>query len=299
MGCHMRPVTRVSPERGSGSALSSSTCWDIRCFEMAWCASLAGRLFMMPLVVLEQKRPALFWAGRWTCNLRGATYDCLVRDIRSACAAHAFGDDADLLDARALRGVDDLDDLAVPQRAGADDEHRLVLGLVQDVPQARLELLVRHVLVVDRDLLVGRVVDDDLADVRCHVRRLLALCRQVDVDALLRQRQGRHEDDEEHEQHVDERRDVHVRAGVQRLALDDLVGTEMMVCVSHYLPPAAPSAPFLRSVMRPMSSMPACRSWSIAVMTAPYSTSSSALMRTIFSFLFSSSSLSRVVISDS
>ena len=51
---------------------------------------------------------------------------------------------------------------------------------------------------------------------------------------------GRHEDDEEHEQHVDERRDVHVRAGVRDLALDDLVGAEMVMCVRHYCPPAAP-----------------------------------------------------------
>ena len=76
--------------------------------------------------------------------------------------------------------------------------------------------------------------------------RLLALRRQVDVDALLRERQGRHEDDEQHEQHVDQRRDVHVRAGVRHFALDDLVGAEVMMCVCHYLPPAAPPAALLR-----------------------------------------------------
>ena len=118
----------------------------------------------------------------------------------------------------------------------------------------------------------------------CCVRRV-RLERQVDVDALLRERQGRHEDDQQHEQHVDQRRDVHVRTGVRDLALDDLVGAEVLVCVCHgYLPPASP-ARTLRSVMRPMFSICASRSWSIAAITDAYGASSSALMRTIFSFL--------------
>ena len=50
--------------------------------------------------------------------------------------------------------------------------------------------------------------------------------------------QGGHEDDQEHEQHVDERRDVHVRTGVRHLARDDALGAEVLVCVRHYLPPA-------------------------------------------------------------
>src|SRR5438067_8542942 len=204
--------------------------------------------------------------------------------------AHAFGDDADLLDAGALGGVDHVDDVAVAQRAGRDDEHRLVLALVEDVAQPRLELGQRHVLLVDGQTLVGGVIDHDLADVGRDVGGLLALRRQVDVDALLRERQGGHEDDDQHEQHVDERRDVHVRTGVRHFSGDDLVGAEVMVCVRHYLPPVGPSAVFFGSAIRPMSSMPAWRSWSIAAITALYSTSSSALMRTTFSLAFSRSS---------
>ena len=49
---------------------------------------------------------------------------------------HAFGDDADFLDTGALRRVDDVDDVLVLQRAGADDEHRLVVALVEDVRAA-------------------------------------------------------------------------------------------------------------------------------------------------------------------
>src|SRR5439155_21547422 len=166
------------------------------------------------------------------------------------------------------------------------------------VAQARLEVLHRDVLLVHRQFMVRRVVQHDLADVGCHVGRLLALGRQVDVDALLRERQRRHEDDDQHEQHVDERRDVHVGGGMRHFRPDDLVGAEMVMCVSHYLPPVAPMpGACLGSVISPMSSMPACRSWSIAAMTAPYSTSSSALMRTTFSLLFSRISLTFVAIS--
>ena len=63
---------------------------------------------------------------------------------------------------------------------------------------------------------------------------VLGLGRQVDVHALLGERQGGHEDDEQHEQHVDERRDVHVRVGMRDLALDDLVGAVVMMRVCHY-----------------------------------------------------------------
>jgi hypothetical protein len=58
-------------------------------------------------------------------------------DTRSRLAsAHALGDDADLLDAGALGGVDDLDDFAVPQRGRAVDEHRLLLARLEDLAEA-------------------------------------------------------------------------------------------------------------------------------------------------------------------
>ena len=58
-----------------------------------------------------------------------------------------------------------VDDVAVAQRSGARDEHRLVLARFEDVRAAALELGDGHVLLVDRDLLVGRVLEHDLADV--------------------------------------------------------------------------------------------------------------------------------------
>ena len=52
--------------------------------------------------------------------------------------------------------------------------------------------------------------------------------------------------------------------------LDDAIRAEMLVCVSHYLPPPPPIRPwrFFGSVIRPMSSMPADRSSSMVSMTA-------------------------------
>ena len=117
--------------------------------------------------------------------------------------------------------------------------------------------------------LSARVLEHDLRDVGLRLVRRLGFRRQVDVETALRERQGGHEDDEEHEQHVDHRRDVHVAADFELLGGDDLVGAEMLVGVSHVssLPRLAGRA--RRSVMRPMSSIPAARSSSIASITLP------------------------------
>src|SRR6478609_11574486 len=71
---------------------------------------------------------------------------------------HAFGDDADFLDTRALGRVDDVDDLTVAKRRRAGDEQRLVLALLEDGSQPAFHVSHRHVLLVDRDTPVGRVL---------------------------------------------------------------------------------------------------------------------------------------------
>src|SRR5688572_14597843 len=58
---------------------------------------------------------------------------------RSGGATHAFGDDADLLDARALGGVDHFDDVAIAEAAVGGDEQRLVLALLVNRAQAFFE----------------------------------------------------------------------------------------------------------------------------------------------------------------
>src|SRR5262245_33495691 len=80
----------------------------------------------------------------------------------AACATHPFGHDADLLDACALGRVNDSDDVAVLQRAGADDEHALVGALFKDVPQTALERSQADVLLVYGDVAIGRVLEHDL-----------------------------------------------------------------------------------------------------------------------------------------
>src|SRR5439155_11746495 len=126
-------------------------------------------------------------SGLWTVDYRLRTPDYRLISApwrRAGGLPHPFGHDADLLDSGALGRVDDLDDLLVAQRARRGDEHRFVLALLVDVAQAVLELLDRHVLLVDRDVLVRRVLEDNLADVDLLLVRRLRLGRQVDVDAL-------------------------------------------------------------------------------------------------------------------
>ena len=65
-------------------------------------------------------------------------------------------------------------------------------------------------LLVDRQTPIGRVLHHDLAECLGGRRTLVGLERKVDVHPPLRQRQCRQEDDQQHEQDVDERRDVHV-----------------------------------------------------------------------------------------
>src|SRR5207253_5947245 len=104
-------------------------------------------------------------------------------------APHALGDDADLLNTGAASRVDDADDVTVAERRVADDEHRLFLARLEDVPQPALELLDWHDLLVHGDDAIGAVVEHDLLVVDL-LRRGFRLERQVDVHALLGELQG-------------------------------------------------------------------------------------------------------------
>src|SRR5712692_7589656 len=102
--------------------------------------------------------------------------------LAAAGLPHPFGDDADLFDAGALGGIDDVDDLSVAERPRAPDEHGLVLALLVNAPESLLELRKCHVLVVNRDLMIGGVLDLDLADIQ--LLRLLSRFRfggEIDV----------------------------------------------------------------------------------------------------------------------
>jgi hypothetical protein len=58
--------------------------------------------------------------------------------------------------------------------------------------------------------------------------RLLRFGGQVDVEPLLREWQGGHEDDEQHEQHVDHGGDVHVGRSFELLAHHDFIGAVVL-----------------------------------------------------------------------
>src|SRR5678816_1637590 len=123
---------------------------------------------------------------------------------------------------------------------------------------------------VDGDGAVGAVLEDDLVVVLRRGALLLGFERKVNVHALLRERQGGHEDDQEDEEDVNQRGDVHVRTGVRHFPLDDLFRAVVLVRVLHYWPPPDPPGLFLRSVIRAMFSIWALRRASMASMMAPY-----------------------------
>src|SRR5690606_15106268 len=97
--------------------------------------------------------------------------------------------------------------------------------------------------------------------------------RQVDVDAALSERQGRQEHDEQHEQHVDERRDVHLTGDFGCLRFDDVVSA-VVLSPGHYCSP--PSAAVV-SVIRATVSICASLRASIISMMALYGASTSPL----------------------
>src|SRR5262245_33823873 len=73
---------------------------------------------------------------------------------RSGALPHALRDNPDLLNARTLGRVDDVDDVAIPQRTVAADEHRLVLAVLEAGAKPLFELGELDVLVICRDFFV-------------------------------------------------------------------------------------------------------------------------------------------------
>src|SRR3989442_8068061 len=105
-----------------------------------------GRATWRPRIAAEMSWPKAEAPSRrmsHSCRVSMAHSPCLAahgttsaRAAKSPAGsrAHRLGDDADPIDAGAFRGVDYLDDVLVPQRAGAGDVHRLVPPVVVDGP---------------------------------------------------------------------------------------------------------------------------------------------------------------------
>jgi hypothetical protein len=113
------------------------------------------------------------------------------------------------------RGVDNPGDLAIGHRPVPDDIQGLVAPAAEDLAKRLFGRRELHRATVDEQLMVGAVVRDDF---RAGLNRWTGLhvLRDVDVQALLGQRKRGEENDQQHEQHVDQRCDVHVRLGFER-----------------------------------------------------------------------------------
>ena len=113
-----------------------------------------------------------------------------------------------IVSAGAFGGVDNGHDLTVSEAASRCDEHRLVLALFEDSAESLFELRKGNILLVHRNPLICRVLEHNLAQLWLRGIRCLRFCRQVDIKTTLVKRQGCHEDNEQHKQHVDHWRDV-------------------------------------------------------------------------------------------
>ena len=142
-------------------------------------------------------------------------------------------------DAGGLGGVDHLDHLAVGQARRADQEQGLLAPGRRRSPAAAPSGR-RDRLAAGSPQSGGRRSARRRSAPSGGVARraCLGLGRQVDVGALLGHRQRRHEDHEQDEQDVDERRDVHVRAAGRDDWARDGIGAEMLPGdVRHDSPP--------------------------------------------------------------
>src|SRR6202043_1038694 len=111
------------------------------------------------------------------------------------------------------------------------DIHRLVSAFAVDRPQPLLELRNSGRQFIDGDVAISRVLEHDLAWWR--LVWALAPGRDVAVNRLLCQRQRRPEDDQQDEQDIEQRREIHLHAQARSLASDDLVWAEMAIGVWH------------------------------------------------------------------
>ena len=120
--------------------------------------------------------------------------------------------DPDLLDARRLQAIHDVHQLLQLHTAVAAQEHFLRRAIQQGLAYPLLENLDANRIVAQIDharAAIGeRHVDEDAL---ARDRRAVSRLGQLHVEALLHHRRCHHEDDEQHEHHVDQRHDVDLR----------------------------------------------------------------------------------------
>src|SRR5271154_3345123 len=163
------------------------------------------------LMCATVKRPA----REFTTALRRATpsykYPCLLPRFEFC------RDQADLVDARAAHDIDGARNVHEHYIVIAFDESNFLGTLFKNLFHASAEIFPSDVFIVDLELgLVGLGVGNHLNDNGLVAEILFLLLIRIGlgyqrVHALRRQRRDDHEDDQQHEQNIDERNDVHFR----------------------------------------------------------------------------------------
>ena len=176
--------------------------------------------------------------------------------LGAVASAHAFGDDADLLDPRALGGVDDVDDLAVAKRRVADDEHRLFLARLEDVAETSLEIRELAPAACSPTIVRSALYSSTICVLSVGVGALVSSGRLMSMPFCVSGRAA---------MKMMRSTSSTSMSGVTFMSAlacgvsprDDLLRAEVLVCVRHgYLPPTLRVVGVFGSVMRPMSSMP-------------------------------------------
>src|ERR1700728_3793254 len=128
------------------------------------------------------------------------------------------GDQADFVYARGMRYVDDVGHVGKWDVVIALHEHDLLGTRFENIFEAALQSLPCRFVGIDLESgrIAGAMIDQlhDDGAVGSRRRLFLILRRRLGhqrIQALRRQGRDHHENDQQHQQHVDQRRDVHIR----------------------------------------------------------------------------------------
>src|ERR1700682_37722 len=122
------------------------------------------------------------------------------------------GDQANLIDAGAAHDVDGPRDFAKQYIAIAFNESDFLRAVLENLLEARADSIPGGVFVIDLDLAVGQYLHDDSLVLQLLILLLIGIgLRHQGVQTLGGQRCDDHENNQQHEQNVDQRNDVHLR----------------------------------------------------------------------------------------
>src|SRR5271157_3914546 len=207
-----------------------------------------------------------------------------------------------------MRDINDAGDVGEGHIVIALHEHDLLGAGFENVFQAALQRFPRGLVLIDFESrrIASAVIDQLHHDgaIRRGRRSLLILRRRLGhqgFQTLGRQRRDYHENDQQHQQHVDQRRDVHVRVLATFGTDCHTHNRSPLFTIPCYCPPlgvgvVAPDGgamlpAFFISVKRPSWSTPAARTLSTTSTTQPNFARMSALRKTRLSVRFVSLSL--------